>query len=172
MFVIKLGSIGHASHDRTVNRSSARVRMCVCVYTSARPPKLCHKLIQRCCFDRLTKKLHWHLVLREMWYWHDRLQTLLHCLRWNICISCDVKKKKKRLHAARVFQMITSLMARKSESYWFGFIPVKYLYVYTCVLAVITYRKIDKKQRVNKVKCVVKQTFPQRLGLVCLKVKL
>ncbi len=84
------------------------------------------------------------------------------------------KKKKKRFHAARVFQMITSLMARKSESYWFGFIPVKYLYVHTCVLAVITYRKIDKKQRVNKVKCVVKQikqTFPQRLGLVCLKVK-
>ncbi len=74
----------------------------------------------------------------------------------------------------QIFQMITSLMARKSESYWFGFIPVKYLYVHICVLAVITYRKIDKKQRVNKVKCVVKQikqTFPQRLGLVCLKVK-
>ncbi len=45
--------------------------------------------------------------------------------------------------------------------------------VHTCVLAVITYRKIDKKQRVNKVKCVkqIKQNFPQRLGLVCLKVK-
>ncbi len=39
---------------------------------------------------------------------------------------------------------------KKSESYWFGFIPVKYLYVHSCVLAVITYRKIDKKQRVNK----------------------
>ncbi len=45
--------------------------------------------------------------------------------------------------------------------------------MHTCVLAVITYHKIDKKQRVNKVKCVVKQikqNFPQRLGLVCLKV--
>ncbi len=72
--------------------------------------------------------------------------------------------------AARVFQMITSLMTRKSESYWFGFIPVKYLYVHTCVLAVITYRKIDKKQRVIK-ENVLLNKLPQRLGLVCLKVK-
>ncbi len=29
MFVIKQGSTGHASSDRTVNRSSARARVCV-----------------------------------------------------------------------------------------------------------------------------------------------
>ncbi len=34
MFVIKQGSTGHASSDRTVNRSSARARarVCVCVF--------------------------------------------------------------------------------------------------------------------------------------------
>ncbi len=145
----------------------ALVCVCVCVYTSALPPKLiglCHKLS---CFDRLTKNLHnftriSHLVLCEMWYWHDRLSNCVALLEMKYLhlVWC-----KKSLHAARVFQMITSLMARKSESYWFGFIPVKYLCVHTCVLAVIMYRKIDKKQRVNKVKCVVKQikqNFPPR----------
>ncbi len=36
MFVIKQGSIGHASSDRTVNCSSVRVCVCVCVRVCVR----------------------------------------------------------------------------------------------------------------------------------------
>ncbi len=60
MFVIKQGSIGHASHDLTVNRPNACVRMCVRLHlcASSKLIGLCHKLIQWCWFGRLTKKLH------------------------------------------------------------------------------------------------------------------
>ncbi len=54
----------------------------------------------------------------------------------------------------------------------FNSIGVVCLCVCVCV-CVCVFHKIDKKQRVNKVKCVVKQikqNLPQRLGLVCLKV--
>ncbi len=90
MFVIKQGSIGHASYDRTVNCSCVRVGMCVRLHPLRFPPKLiglCHKLT-KICFDMLCfthiYNLNTSLSVRYL------SQTVRHITRWLISWACRI----------------------------------------------------------------------------------
>ncbi len=67
----------------------------------------------------------------------------IHCGHTLWCVNHDILHFVwccKSLDIVCLFvQLITSLTARKSKRYWFAFIPVKYLYVHTCVLTDIAH---------------------------------